>query len=181
MGHRHRIETLTEELMRERVHEILALEAIFYRHLAMVYADEVWTEKHFLSPRPGKWELSKAVFAADDKLLGFWIASVQDEEDLHTHRLGIHPDWRGVGILRALFAAVYTDGKRLGLKYISAITNVANLNSWSSSLTLGYRILSGAELEAFKVRRGRDRDRIEGNQLVSPEGHRYYAVRRDIE
>ena len=182
MDRHYRIETFNEELMQARVHEVLALEAVFYRHLGRVYADEVWEEKHFLSPRLGKWELSKAVFSvADDKLIGFWIASCQDKKDLHTHRVGIHPDWRGIGILRTLFEAIYTDGKRLGLKYISAITDVANLNSWSASRALGYRILSGAELEAFKVNRGRDHDRIEGNQLVSPEGYRYYALQRDIE
>src|SRR5262245_48020010 len=103
MGRYYRIETLTEELMRARLQEIFALEAIFYRHLGIVYADEVWTEKHFLSRRPGKWELSKAVFDADDKLIGFWVASSPDQEDIHTHRIGIHPDWRGIGILRALF------------------------------------------------------------------------------
>src|SRR5215510_8858576 len=181
MDRRYRIETLTEELMRERVQDILALEEVFYRQFGMSYSHEVWTEKHFLHPLPGKWELSKIAFDQDDKVIGFWVSSYQDKEELRGHRAGVHPDWRGAGILRALFAANYADGKRLGFVYVSGTTSVANPASLPAWLALGFRILSGAEVEASKVRRGRTHDRIEGDQIVSPEGYRNYALRREIE
>jgi len=183
MGRHYRVETFTEELMRARLHDVLALEELFYRQLGMSYAHEVWTEKHFLYPLPGKWELSKAAFAENNKLIGFMIYSYQEQEqeELRGHRGGVHPEWRNAGIMRAIIAAVCTNAKPLGFKYISGTTNAANLVSLPAWAALGYRILSGPELEAFRVRRGRNLDRIEGNRLVSPEGYTYHALRRDIE
>ena len=60
MDRRHRGETLTQELMRERVHDILALEELFYRQFGMSYSHEVWTE-NILSIRcqgSGNWAKS---------------------------------------------------------------------------------------------------------------------------
>jgi GNAT superfamily N-acetyltransferase len=180
MERRYRIETFTEELMHARVREVLALEEVFYRQFGLSYSHEIWTERHFLYPLPGKWELSNVAFDKDDRLVGFWISSYQNNEELRGHRAGVHPEWRGAGVLRALFEAVHTDAKRLGFKYISGTTNAANPASLPAWLALGFQVLSGAELAAFKARRGRDRDRIEGDHLVSPEGYAYYALQRDI-
>ena len=180
MDRYYRVETLTEELMRERMRDVLALEELFYRQFGINYSHEVWTEKHFLHPLPGRWELSKAAFDGNVQLVGFWIASYQDKEDLRGHRGGVHPDWRGAGIWRAFFEAIYADGKRLGFKYMSHTVNAANPAAVLAWLALGFRILSGAELQAFKVRRGRLHDRIEADRLISPEGYAYYALHQDI-
>lgn len=181
MKRHYQIETLTEELMRARVQDILALEELFYRQFGLNYANEVWTEKHFLYPLLGKWELSKVAFDEEDRLIGFWISSYLNKEELRGHRAGTHPEWRGTKILRALFEDVYANAKRLGFSYISGTTNAANPASLPAWLALGFRIVSGSELETFRVRRGREHDHIEENFLVSPEGYRYYALCRDIE
>src|SRR4051812_22215762 len=113
MGRQFRRETLTEELLRTRLREVLALEEEFYREFGMSYAHEVWTEKHFLHSLPGKWELSKAAFDEDDKLIGYVIASYDGGQEARAHRGGVLANWRPAGVWRVLLDAVGANAKRL--------------------------------------------------------------------
>ena len=180
MSGAYRVANLNETVMRARVADILALEAIFYRDFGLNYSHEVWNEGNFLYPLPGKWELSKIAFDEQEQVIGFWIASHDGAEDLRGHRGGTHPDWRRSGVWRDFFERIRADGRRLGLKTMSHTVNAANPNAVRAWTALGFRILSGGELAAFKVRRRRDADRIAGDTLVSPEGHAYYALVQDI-
>jgi GNAT superfamily N-acetyltransferase len=181
MSNQLRIGPLTFETMLKRMDELLALDGLFYAQFGEIYSPEIWTEKHFLHPLPQKWLLSKIVFDHNDHLIGFWIASSDGKEELRDHRGGIHPVWRGAGIWRLLFERVYDDGKRLGLKCMSHTVIANNHNSVRASQEFGFRMLSGEELECFRVRRLREQDRIEDNRLISPDGHAYYAFQRAIE
>ncbi len=180
MNRRFRVENLTEEIMRARLADILSLEKLFYRQFGVSYSHEVWSEKNFLYPLPGKWQLSKAAFDDADQLIAFWIASQDGAEDLRGHRGGTHPDWRGAGIWRAFFDAIYADGRRLGLKYMSHTVNAANPTAVRAWLALGFRILCGPELAEFQRRRGREHERIEGDRLITPEGYAYHALFQEI-
>jgi GNAT superfamily N-acetyltransferase len=180
MERRYRIETFTEELMRARVREALALEELFYHEFGMSYAHEVWTEKHFLHSLPGKWELSKVAFAEADNLVGFAIASHDGKEELRGHRGGVHPDWRPLGVWRALIDAVYAEGRGLGLRDVYFTVSVKNRQARLAYVFQGYRVLSAAGLEEFRQRRGRCNHQIEGNRLISPEGFAYYAMHKAI-
>jgi ribosomal protein S18 acetylase RimI-like enzyme len=177
----YRIETLTEELMQQRVQDILVLEALFYRQFGLDYSHEVWTEKHFLYSLPGKWELSKVAIDEAANLVGFAIASHDGKEELRGHRGGVHPDWRPFGVWRALLDAIWTHGQRLGLKDVYFTVRVDNRQARLAYVFQGYRGLSNTELEEFRKRRGRYNDRIEGNRLISPEGYAYYAMHKKIE
>ncbi len=176
----YRVANLSESIMRARVGDILGLEAIFYRDFGMNYSHEVWSEENFLYPLPGKWELSKIAFDAADRVIAFWIASHDGARDLRGHRGGTHPDWRRSGVWRDFFERIRADGRRLGLKTMSHTVNAANPNAVPAWTRLGFRILSGDELCAFKVRRHRDADRIVGDTLVTPEGYAYYALYQEI-
>ncbi len=166
--------------MRARIADMLALEKIFYRDFGLNYSHEVWTEQNFLYPLPGKWELSKIAFDDDDRVIAFWIASHDGAADLRGHRGGTHPDWRRSGVWRDCFERIRADGRRLGLKTMSHTVNADNPNAVRAWTALGFRILSGDELAAFKARRHREGDRIVGEKLISPEGYAYHALYQEI-
>jgi len=63
---------------------------------------------------------------------------------------------------------------------MSHTVNADNPNAVRTWTALGFRVLSGEELSAFKARRHRDTDRIESDKLVSPDGHAYYALYQEI-
>jgi ribosomal protein S18 acetylase RimI-like enzyme len=180
MGRHFRIESLTEELMRTRMHEVLALEELFYREFGMSYAHEVWTEKHFLYSLPGKWELSKAAFDEGDQLIGYVITSHDGREEARAHRGGVLSHWRSLGVWRVLLDAMWADAKRLGLKEIYLTVRVDNRQARLAYVFQGYRALSGTELEEFRERRGRYNYRIAGNRLISPEGYAYYTMHKEV-
>ena len=177
----YRVVDLDAVLMQSRLADILALEALFYRDFGLNYSHELWNAEHFLLPRPGKWKLSKAAIAGDDRLIGFWIASHDGVEELRGHRGGTHPDWRGAGIWRVFYERIYADGQQLGLKTMSHTVSAFNPNAVRAWQALGFRILSGPALEQFRTQRGRDEERIEGDRLVTPQGFAYHALFQEIQ
>jgi GNAT superfamily N-acetyltransferase len=176
----YRIETLSEETVQTRLDEILEFERMLYSQLGTRYSHVVWGRNEFLLLLPGKWELSKVAVDDHGALIGLWIASHDGVEDLRGHRGGVRREWRHTGIWRALFEQIYADGKNLGLKYMSHTVNADNPGAVAAWQALGFRILEGEELEAFRLRRGRDDDRIEDSRLVSPDGHAYCALKLEI-
>lgn len=55
--------------------------------------EEYWTEQHFLSERPEKWQLSFAAWARDG-LRGYAILSRKDQDTIHLHHFMIGHAWR---------------------------------------------------------------------------------------
>lgn len=66
--------------------------------------NEYWTEEHFMSDLPGKWQLSRIV-KVDETLAGFIIASRKNENQVHVHKFAVSRKLRSNGIGKKLFEA----------------------------------------------------------------------------
>jgi GNAT superfamily N-acetyltransferase len=84
---------------------LAALDALLVDDAGEVYSTEQWGVAEFLAALPGKWDYSAAAVVGD-VAIGFWIVSALHADAFHTHRVGVHPAYRGRGVAAALFRAV---------------------------------------------------------------------------
>ncbi len=77
----------------------------------------------------------------DDTVVGYMVAfASQSERAGYIHLVGVHRDWRGRGVGRALYEHFGTWAAARGCTHLKAITNPANEGSIAFHTALGFRM-----------------------------------------
>jgi GNAT superfamily N-acetyltransferase len=132
-----RIERATRSAVTRHAESLATLDAELRAEFGDTYSDEPWTAQSFVAERPEKWHLSRLALQGDG-VCAFWIASLVGE-DAHTHRVGVHPSWRGRGVMRALANEVHEEALRLGVCRMTLHVSLENAVGREAYEHLGYR------------------------------------------
>ena len=84
-----------------------------------------WTRQNLLDPRPGKWDLSVAAYAAGTPV-GYAMASFADDSTAHLHQFVLQPEARGRGAGRALLNALAKRARAAGRSHVRLKVHRAN-------------------------------------------------------
>ena len=165
-----------------RAGALARLDADLRRELGAAYSHEAWGVEHFARDLPGKWVLSHVALAESETLAGFWIASRRGR-DAHTHRVGVAPAARRLGVGAALCRAVGAAARASGATRMTLTVSAANAGALAFYAGAGFTALRDRALEAFLAETGRP-GAARGDAIEeSHDGarHRYVALARDLE
>ena len=163
------IRTLSEELARSKMEDLLATE----REAALegaAYSDETWGMREFLHPISRKWDVSVCALGAHG-LLGFFIASAADPSVCHHHRAAVRSTARGHGVFRAMADGLMSRARSIGIRRFSAFAAAGHPATERLYLALGFSPLRDEELTRFLEHTGRPMT-VDGDVAVSSAGYR---------
>lgn len=146
------------------------------KELGEVYSEEIWNGNNFLYELPGKWDYSRLALTADDKICGFWIASVNSNSSVgvYTHRVAVKKEHRRYGIAKQMFLDIFNDVKQNKFKRMTLSVSVLNNHAISFYKSVGFFQLSGDELAEFVKYKGLIVD-IMNDYIQEKNGHKKFV------
>ena len=173
------ISRLTRSMALGLAESLVAIDRMVHAELGDVYSDQVWSASNFLMELPGKWEHScVALQSGSGEPIGFWITSRRDRDTVHSHRVAVHPMWRGRGVGRAMFEVVQRGAHETGAKMLTLTVARENLLSIRFHRRLGFAQLTGPALARF-ARESREHVSVVENRLII-HGHYYVAMLKEL-
>ncbi len=173
--------TLTKEVLYNNLSEIVELDKYLMKIMSTMYSDIGWSEENFLLDLKGKWKYSK-IALDEENLIGFWIVSTTIPYNIHTHRVGIKPNYQGKGIGKVMFKAVI-EGISESSDPIDNMTlevNKQNENAINFYEKLGFIKMKEKEIRNYLLSRGRQA-LIFDDFIRENNGTEFYVYKRKIE
>lgn len=165
------IETLDEARARALGAGLAHLDASAVSELGGAYDSGSWDEGNFIASRDGKWDLS--VVALDGATpCGFIVASLDDPQTAHLHRVLVAPRFRGTGLGMRLMTALLRRAHSTGALTVNAEVPDASPDTQRFYRRCGFVRAQDEAVAAYLAARGREGTRAEGGTIVEPDGHR---------
>jgi ribosomal protein S18 acetylase RimI-like enzyme len=128
---------------------------------------------------PGKWRFSRAARNLSGTLVGFWIASVRSPATLHTHRVGVAPEYRNAGVGRRLFQEVLREAELADLSVMTLLVSEEATGAIGFYRQLGFERQRDRDTGSLRPRdSARDSGTVVGNLTSIADGLRILLWRR---
>lgn len=146
-----------------------------------IYSEEIWNEQNFLFELPGKWDYSKLALDENDKLCGFWIASISSHPivGVYTHRVAVKKEYRGCGIAKQMFLDLFSNAKQNGFNRMTLSVSILNDHAIAFYESLGFIKLSNNELMEFIEHKGLKASMI-NDYVQEKNGHKKFIYALSI-
>ena len=97
------VATLTKPVLARYMDDLIALEQLIVAELGILYDEHPWGVPEFELDLPGKWDYSWCATDTDtEAAVGFLVIS-RFGDNLHGHRMVVHPGYRRLGIGHQLY------------------------------------------------------------------------------
>ena len=157
---------------REQAGELTALDEALFQEYGQVFAEEAWNESNFASSYSGKWDLSFVALIGKE-LVGYLVASLPSEGEVHIHRVGVAKEAKGNSVADQLYCALWrVCVKRPELRIIAGEANENNVGALRLySAHWGGRKMTVDEATRYLHVRGRT-EALDGAVIVGSDGAR---------
>jgi len=173
------VATLTKPVLARYMDDLIALEQLIVAELGTLYDEHPWGVPEFEMDLPGKWDYSWCATDTDtEAAVGFLVIS-RFGDNLHAHRMIVHPKYRRHGIARNFLERHFAKAQAAGLDYYTAQVPYDNHATRDWYINRGFELLRNDTLTWY-LRARESTDENAGDHLVAPEG-RSWVVRYAIE
>ncbi|MBF0236081.1 MAG: hypothetical protein HQM12_00125 [SAR324 cluster bacterium] len=186
-GH-YQIVQLTEEVIHLYIKCFVDLEHKTLSELGDRYANQQWTEQHYLRDLPGKWKYSLcALDTTYNCIVGFLITSLW-ENNLHLHRILVDSDFRGYisdseggvfSLSERFYSILFKKAFEDHLEYFTAEVSYGNKIVRDTYLRHGYELLDEKEKLLWFIQ-GKKLNAQACEDHIFVEGDKNFVVRKKI-
>lgn len=169
---------LTQHVVTRYIDDLTALDRLMVDQLGKRYDVHPWGVPEFELDLPGKWNHSWcATDSATNIIVGYVVASTFSD-NVHAHRVAVHPNYRQNGIGTQLFDRLFAQAKMTGFTYCTAQVPYDNNSAFEWYLRHGFQVLRKAELSWYLKARGVSGTPVEDHLESDGDQHRVvrYAI-----
>ena len=172
------VAALTKPVLARYMGDLIALERLIVAELGTLYDEQPWGVPEFEMDLPGKWDYSWcATDTGTEAAVGFLVIS-RFGDNLHGHRMVVHPDYRRLGIAGQFYDQLFAKAKAAGLGYYTAQVPYDNHATRDWYLKRGHDLLTDLDLGWYIEARGIAGEPA-GDHLAS-NGGRFWILRYAI-
>ncbi|MDA0798815.1 MAG: N-acetyltransferase [Chloroflexi bacterium] len=170
---------LTQHVVARSIDDLIALDRLIVNQLGKRYDVHPWGVPEFELDLPGKWDHSWCATDPATKVIVGYVVASEFSNNVHAHRVAVHPNYRRNGIGIQLFNQLFAHAKMTEFEYCTAQVPYDNNAAFEWYLRHGFHVLRKAELKWYLEARGvtgvPEEDHLESD------GDRHWVVRYPIQ
>lgn len=190
MHKQHRDQSLTDSFitlgalsgsqLEDKLAQCVAIDQARLKQYGFLYSEEVWDCANFRAERPGKADLTQLALDGDDKVIGFWVASLRAGNIHHTHRVATRPNSGSSSLATILGINSWDSGLNMGCKTAELSVHFQNERAIAVYLAMGYQRLTGLSLKNLATELGFVKYPVVEDRVCVSETYQLWIMTREL-